>query len=187
MGDAAARDSWHHGEHLRRADGDRIRGVDVSQIAFLAGNTFRPQHDQAHDDRERPDQIEVVTRRLRLIFEQEADDARRDGRQHQEPEQLAVAANGFVAPRRDPETLENDLPPIPEEVGEDREQRSEVEGDIEFNSLIFPSEEVGDDGQVGGTANGKELGEALNHSEYRGLPNGHEIFRVARNNRLALE
>ena len=162
-GDPAAGNAGDQRQSLGGAYNQRIGGRDVAQILLAGALAVGPPHEQAHQDQHAADQVLVVAPDvLGQILDQQAGDAGGDGTEHQQPQQLRVAANRRVGTHIQAEALGDHLDPIAEEVYDHRRHRSHVQGDVEAQALVVPAQEPGNERQVRRAADREELGQALN-------------------------
>jgi hypothetical protein len=132
---------------------------------------YRPE-DQAHHDQHQPSERRRAEDRLGVILQQIARNPagyRRDDDEHH-----AALALGLHAPRlqNGEERLGERHPFLPEEPHE-RDQRAEVQRDVEGEPGRGPSQDPRGEGEVRGAADRKKLGETLDDAEHDRLEDCH--------------
>ena len=97
------------------------------------------------------------------VTERQADEPDRNGAENDapgEPRVLRQAAAGEGA-----EPRANHREKLAPEIGDDGEQRADVNGDVEGEALVRPAEEMRHQHEVAGARNRQELGQALHDGE----------------------
>ena len=165
-------------ERLAEADGERGRRRQVAQLAPLAAEPIgkpeaeRADHQEAGDRQPRA-VVVAVERVLDEALQREADDGRRNGGRDEQPRDapVRVVADAALAHARQPGADVAD--PVPREVDEERDQRAEVEEDVEGQAadqpIGLPAGDPRRELEVRRRADRDELGQALEEPDERCL------------------
>ncbi len=163
-GDAGAGRARDQGQRLGGADQQRVAQAHVRDAPRAASETIAaPQHQGEHqgrggDDRGAADDATADGR------ESKPAEADRNRRQQQEPDHAAVA--NLPARRQRAQPVAAHAAQIGAKVGEHREQRAHVHGDVEGQALVGPVDDDGQQDEVRGARDGQELGEPLEHRQH---------------------
>ena len=131
-----------------------------------------PDHEEA-GDREARRVAVAVERVADELLEREADDRRRDRRGHEQPRDAPIGVRAD-APFADARPRGPDVPhPVSGEVHEERDERSEMEEDVEGQRadelVLLPAEDPRRQLEVRRGADRDELGQPLQEADDRGL------------------
>jgi hypothetical protein len=109
-----------------------------------------------------------------LFLEQETRDTDWDASGRQEPEQVTIPPKVRVSSNAKAESLSNHLQPITEEVYEYRCESPNMQGDVERQTRIGPTQKPRDQCQVRRARDRQEFGEALDNAQNDCLQERHE-------------
>src|SRR6185369_8534738 len=158
----------------RHAD-DQGRGESkIAELAVLPSDAVRQEKQEPIADRRARDEQRIARLRLHPVVDQQADDAGRNGGQGDAQRQPAGRVVAVRRARLAGEEADHQVAHVQPEVEKGGDQGAGVGGDDEVESLIFPTEEVGDEDQMRGGADRDELGDPLDHGEQHGMPGIHE-------------
>jgi hypothetical protein len=155
-GDARARSARHQRQRLRAADRERLRPAQAELVPGAAAKAVRQVHQDAEDGERARDEQRVAEIRLDEVCEQQAREPHGNRRHEDLPCQPAVARLPASEHRVDPRDGHDAK--LAAEVGQQREQRADVHGDVEGEALVGPAEEMRDEDQVARARDRQELG-----------------------------
>ena len=129
--DARPRGAGVEGERLGGADRrPRRERVSPSILRWPIGGRRRPSS-RPNDDQRDGDDPRLAEVLVDLVLEHRADEGGRDRRQQQQPGDLALGRDRLAAAEDGPPALADVHHEVLAEVGDDGDERAEVEGDVE--------------------------------------------------------
>ena len=149
------------------------RQEEVAQRTLLAAEVVGGQEDEAVEEGGARDQQGFQGLGGDPVVEGEPREAGGEGAKDEAPRQAPGVEAAVPGERRAGEEAGDEVAQVAVEVGHDGQQRPRVGGDVEGEPLVAPAQEVRDEDQVAGRADGEELGDALDRGEEDGLDGGH--------------